>query len=96
MVERVLRLPLMDDVRASARVLREVPTGPDGRADLVFDTPAGWRVIEFKTDGDEDGGQHESQVLAYAARIAAATRRRAFASVCQVRTAKVTDIVAGT
>ena len=95
MVDRVLRLPLMAEARTSSRVLREVPTGPEGRADLVFETPVGWRVVEFKTNREDDAGHHGPQVLAYAARIAAATQRKAVASICQVRTATVTEIVAG-
>jgi ATP-dependent exoDNAse (exonuclease V) beta subunit len=91
MVERVLRLPLMGDARASTRVLREVATGAEARADLVFQTASGWHVVDFKTDLKGDPREHLPQVREYAARVASATQQKAFASVCLVRTGKVTE-----
>ena len=61
LVERVLRLPLMDDARSATRVFREVPVAGNaaagrvnGKADLLFERRGAWRVVEFKTDRLDD------------------------------------------
>jgi ATP-dependent exoDNAse (exonuclease V) beta subunit len=101
MVDRVLRLPLMDEARAATRLFREVPlaaTAPgghvQGRADLLFESGGRWRLIEFKTDqsaSTEAVHEHSKQLVLYAARLSALVSRSVRPSVCFVRPAQVVE-----
>ena len=92
MVERVLRLPLMDDARAATRLFREVPltAGTGGgvagaRADLLFEHGGQWRAVEFKTDRLPDGEarpDHLGQLAAYASALSRAVGAPVRGAVC--------------
>lgn len=93
MVRRVLALPVMAEARAATRIFREVPmtgVGAHGRADLLFEGAAGWRVVDFKTDrltGDRDAAvaAHREQLAQYSARASALVGAPVSAVVCFVR-----------
>jgi ATP-dependent exoDNAse (exonuclease V) beta subunit len=80
--------PLLVRARVAADVRREVPIAmktPDdlveGVIDLAFAEPAGWTVVDFKTDAElaQFRARYEAQVRLYARALTAATGRPATA-----------------
>jgi ATP-dependent helicase/nuclease subunit A len=102
MVERVLRLPFMDEARAATKIFREVPvtghTGADrtqGKADLLFELGGAWRIVEFKTDRIDDADalrEHATQLVAYSGRLADLVGAKLRASLCLVRRGEVLEL----
>jgi len=102
MVERVLRLPLMDEARAATKIFREVPLagnamagGVQGKADLLFERGGEWQVVEFKTDrlGTSDAlGAHAGQVAEYCTSLAHVVGAPVKSVICLVRRAELVDI----
>ncbi len=102
LVERVLRLPLMDDARAATRVFREVPVAGTaaagrhfGKADLLFERGGAWRVVEFKTDRLDDTDslrEHAAQLAGYSAALAAVVRASVTPAICVVRRGEVVEV----
>ncbi len=86
-VRKVLRDPLMDRVRASARLRRETPitwTQRDGMLiegvlDLAFEEGDGTTVVDFKTDHELSAGEarYRAQLQKYVDAVAKATGRPA-------------------
>jgi ATP-dependent helicase/nuclease subunit A len=80
----ILESPLMRRVLQSSRVLREVPVASfdgetfiEGFADLAFEEPDGWVVLDYKTDSLDRGvpliaRRYEPQVNAYRKALSAA------------------------
>jgi len=101
MVDRVLRLPLMDDARAATRVFREVPLAGNaqdgraqGKADLVFERSEGWTVVDFKTDrgtGAEAVREYGAQLAAYRRDVAHLVGVEPKTVICLVRRCEVLE-----
>jgi ATP-dependent exoDNAse (exonuclease V) beta subunit len=102
LVERVLRLPLMDDARAATRVLREVPVAGNaaagrvhGTADLLFERGGTWRVVQFKTDRFDDSDslrEHAAQLAGYSAALAGIVGASVKPAICMVRRGEVVEV----
>ena len=99
MVERVLRLPLMEDARQATRVFREVPLSgatdsgrSDGRADLLFERGGQWQLVEFKTgDAAKNRSQARgSQLASYLASAKSVVGKPVSVAVCLVHEARGT------
>ena len=100
MVERVLRLPVIEEARAAKRLYREVPLSgagagglTNGRADLLFESRGQWQLVEFKTgDGASNSPRgHDSQVGAYSACMNDLVGGPVSVSLCLVREARVIE-----
>ena len=96
-VERTLKHRLLDEARAALAAgracRREAPisimhndTLIDGQIDLAFETSAGWRVVDFKTDAELGGAEevYRLQVALYARALQTITGRRAAATILRV------------
>ena len=102
LVERVLRLPLMDDARSATRVFREVPVAGNaaagrayGKADLLFERGGAWRVVEFKTDRLDDTDslrEHAAQLAGYSAALAGVVGASVKPAICMVRRGEVIEV----
>ncbi|OFW34759.1 MAG: hypothetical protein A3F70_07240 [Acidobacteria bacterium RIFCSPLOWO2_12_FULL_67_14] len=101
MVERVLRLPLMDDARAATKIFREVPLAGNaaagraqGKADLLFERAGEWRIVDFKTDrldAPDALGEHARQLAEYSASLAHVVGARVRSALCLVRRGEVVE-----
>ena len=58
----------------------------DGQIDLAFETPDGWRVVDFKTDAELGRAQeiYRLQVALYAGALQTITGRPAAATILRV------------
>jgi len=102
LVERVLRLPLMDDARSATRVFREVPVAGNtaagrvnGKADLLFERRGAWRVVEFKTDRlDQPDSlrEHAAQLAGYSVALAGIVGASVKPAICMVRRGEVVEV----
>ncbi len=102
MIERVLRLPIMDEARAATRVFREAPlaghvlTGRgQGKADLLFERRGEWQVVDFKTDrlaGLDSLTGHAAQLMEYSASLAALVGVEVKTCLCMVRTGDAVEV----
>ena len=102
LVERVLRLPLMDDARSATRVFREVPVAGNaaagrvhGKADLLYERGGAWRVVEFKTDRLDDTDsfrEHAAQLAGYSAALAGIVGAKVTPAICMVRRGEVIEV----
>ncbi len=100
MVERVLRLPVIDEARTASRVFREAPLAGaansrmQGRADLCFERAGHWRVVDFKTEraeGAESVTEHAAQLAAYARSMSLIVGGPVRAAICLVRRGDVIE-----
>jgi len=101
MVERVLRLPLMDEARTATRLFREVLlTGNaaagrvQGKADLLFEQGGEWRVVDFKTDrvdGPDALQEHAAQLAGYVVSLVGVVGAQVRSSICLVRRGEVVE-----
>ena len=99
MVERVLRLPIMDEARAATKIFREVPVAGNaaagrvqGTADLVFDRGGEWQVVDFKTDrldGPDALREHAAQLANYSSSLALVVGAQVESAICMVRRGEV-------
>ena len=104
MVERVLRLPIMDEARAATKIFREVPLAGNaaagraqGKADLLFERGGEWRVVDFKTDRVDGPGalrEHAAQLAGYSTSLAGVLglKVRVAPAICLVRRCEVVEL----
>ena len=95
MIERVLRLPIMDEARAATKIFREVPLAGNaeagraqGKADLLFESEGAWRLVDFKTDrldGRDAVAEHAAQLDVYAKALSGILRAEVRPAICLVR-----------
>ena len=96
-VDRTLKHSVLADARAAVAAgrtcRREAPisivrgdTLIDGQIDLAFETPNGWRVVDFKTDAELGRAEeiYRLQVALYAGALQAITGRPAAATILRV------------
>ena len=103
MVERVLRLPLMDEARAATKIFREVPLAGNagagraqGKADLLFERAGEWRVVDFKTDrldGPDALREHAAQLAGYSTSLALVVGARVKPAICLVRRGEIVELL---
>ena len=99
-VQSVAAASFWTEARASAECHEEAPfgtRGPDdalplvinGAIDLVYRTPGGWRLVDYKTDSDADPGmlaaRYGEQVRAYERAWGRVTRETVTSAVLPVR-----------
>lgn len=102
MVERVLRLPLMDDARGATKIFREVPLvgspaagRAQGKADLLFERGGEWWLVDFKTDRIDSPDalqEHAAQLAGYSTSLAAVIGAQVRAAICLVRRAEKVEL----
>ncbi len=104
MVERVLRLPLMDEARGATKIFREVPLAGNaaagraqGKADLLFERGGEWQVVDFKTDrveGPESLKEHAAQLLGYSTSLAGVIglKAKVTSAICLVQRGEVVEV----
>lgn len=102
MVDRVLRLPLMNEARAATKIFREVPLAggtvagrAQGNADLVFERDGEWRVVDFKTDHldvPEALRQYAEQLAKYSTSLALVVGAQVKAALCLVRKGEIAEL----
>jgi ATP-dependent exoDNAse (exonuclease V) beta subunit len=100
-VRRTLSLPIMKTARRARRLFREVPIAGNtsegrmqGKVDLLFDTGAGWHMVDFKTDKAASSDvitTHSAQMTGYAATLSGVLQQKIAASVCLVRSGEIVE-----
>jgi ATP-dependent exoDNAse (exonuclease V) beta subunit len=100
-VRRTLSLPIVKAARNARRLFREVPIAgtsalgrTQGKVDLLFDTGAGWRAVDFKTDKAASADvmtTYSTQMTGYAATLSGVLQQKVAASVCLVRSGELVE-----
>jgi hypothetical protein len=91
----------MDEARAATKIFREVPLADNmapgrgqGKADLLFEARAAWRMAEFKTDAIDDAfalQEHAVQMAACARSLAHLVGVQPKVTICFVRPVQVLE-----
>ena len=100
-VRRTLRLPIIESARRARHLFREVPVAGNtsegrtqGKVDLLFDTGAGWHVVDFKTDkaaSSDVVATYSTQMAGYAKTLSGVLQQKVAAAVCLVRSSEVVE-----